>query len=86
MATVTDGDKVVVKVALPQGGELRVDGLVVKVDPGFGFALRFPELTTDQRKKIRVAVQDVPASEGSFTVQITDAVPISAVGDIGYAL
>ena len=51
------GDRVVVKLALPQEGDVYVDGQVVTVDPGIGFAVRFIELATDQRTKIQQAVQ-----------------------------
>ncbi len=71
MAILALGDRVVIKLALPQGRKICVDGQVVTVDPGIGFAVRFPELRTDQRTEIRQAVQHVLVGDSSLTVTIS---------------
>ncbi len=71
-------EPVAVMLALPLGGELRVDGHVTTVDPGIGFAVQFGELRTEQRTKIRGAVQHVLTGGNTLMATIS---PCSTNGE-----
>ena len=62
MADLPVGERMMVKVALHKLGEVCVGGEVVAIHPGIGFAVRFCELSADQRWKIQQTVRHL--SEG----------------------
>ena len=53
------GDRMSIKLSLPQGGYVSVTGQVVAVDPGVGFALQFRDLNVGQLEELRQAVRQV---------------------------
>lgn len=63
MANLPAGDRLMMKLSLPQGGKVQVAGEVVSTDQGVGFAVRFVDLAGTQLEAIREAVQFVLSME-----------------------
>ena len=89
MAVLQVGERVMVKMALHKLGEVCVGGEVVAFHPGIGFAVRFHELTTNQRWKIQQTVQHL-LEGGSLMAAISgwtqDGELDPQGGDMGFAV
>jgi hypothetical protein len=56
------GEQVTVRVQLPDGGELTLDGLVAHYSPRVGFGVRFSELTPLQIETLRSLISRLSSS------------------------
>ena len=53
------GERLVLRISLPQAGVITVDAETVHVRPGFGFAVRFTELTDETRACLELALDEL---------------------------
>lgn len=88
----TEGDGVIVRLALTPSSEVTVEGHVTKVEPGLGFGVQFAELKTEQREAIREAVRNLLSGDRSVAVTLSHFVQSSAglgagaAAECGYAI
>ena len=53
------GERLVLRISLPQAGVIAVDAETVHVRPGFGFAVRFTELNDETRARLELALDEL---------------------------